>query len=113
MRSHEDRLLDGQTGRRTDGRLPTPTGNIVRPREVPISIDNEKSAGDFLREWITHVYAHHEVRREIGAPRSRVVEIVLGVQPIVPNKAAEDSPLDCQPLTYGRKIRNIRRAQLT
>src|SRR6267378_2703004 len=104
MRSHQKRLLDGQVRSRTDSRLSTHTRNIVCTREVPVSIDNEKSAGDLLRERITRVHTHHEVRREVGAPRSGVVEVVFCIEGIVSDKAAEDSALDGETLADWREV---------
>src|ERR1700738_2322685 len=113
MRSHEKRLLDGKVRSRTDSHLPTPTRYIVRTREVPVSIDDKKCSGEFLTERITYVHAHHEVRREVGAPGSGVVEIVFCVEGIVSNKTAEDSALDCQTLTDRREVGNVRWPELT
>src|SRR6266403_4102101 len=79
---------------------------------MPVSIDDEERAGDLLREWISYVYTHHEIRREVRAPRPRVVQIVFGVERIVPDKTAKDSALDRQPFADRSEIRNIRRSQV-
>src|SRR6266403_2432062 len=80
---------------------------------MPVSIDDEERAGDLLREWISYVYTHHEIRREVRAPRPRVVQIVFGVERIVPDKTAKDSALDRQPFADRSEIRNIRWSQVT
>ena len=75
-----NRLLNGQVRSRADSCLPAPTGNMIRSGQVPISIYDKERAGDLLSERVSPVHTHHEVRREIGAPRSGVVEIVFGVE---------------------------------
>src|SRR5258706_1789834 len=80
---------------------------------MPVAIDDEERFGDLLREWITYVYTHHEIRREVRAPRPRVVQIVFGVEGIVPDKPAKDSALNRQPFVDGSEIRNIRWSQVT
>src|SRR6266436_6450616 len=98
---------------RSDSRLTTPTRNVIRGRQMPVSIDDEERACDLLCEWVTYIHTHHEVRSEVGSPRSGVVEIVFGVEGIVPDKTAKDSALDRQPFADGSEIRNIRWSQVT
>src|SRR5215813_14015910 len=96
----------------TNCSLPSPTRNIVRMGEMPVSVYQEKGPGYFLRERIAHVHAHHEVWGEIGAPRSGVVEIVLGVERVVADEAAEDATLNRQTLTDRCEVGNVRGPEL-
>src|SRR5437764_216262 len=79
---------------------------------MPVSIDDKESARQLLRERIAHVHAQHEVRREVGAPGSRVVEIIFGVQRIVADETTEDAALNRQALTDRSEIRDVSWSQL-
>src|SRR5260370_35660831 len=98
---------------RSDSRLTTPTRNVIRGRQMPVSIDDEERACDLLCEWVTYIQTHREVRSEVRPPWSGVVEIVFGVERIVPDNTAKDSALDRQPFADRREIRNIRWSLLT
>src|SRR5215471_4353132 len=74
---------------------------------MPISIDYEECAANFLCKRIGHIHAHHEVRREIRAPWPRVIEIVFGVERVVADETAEDAGLDRQTFSNRCKIRDV------
>src|SRR6476620_476975 len=75
---------------------------------MPVTVDDEQRARESLRERITRVRTHHQIRREVGAPGPRVVEIVLGVERVVADETAKDSRLQRKHLADRREIRNVR-----
>src|SRR6185436_269837 len=94
MRTDENRLLHSYMRSCRDRCFAAPTGDVVSAGQMPVSNDEEKRAGDFPGERITRIHAHHEVRREICSPWSRVVQIVFRVERIVTDQAAENSTLN-------------------
>src|SRR5215467_9352470 len=80
---------------------------------MPVSIDYEECSGELVRKWITRVRAHHEVGREVCSPRSRVIEIILGVKRVVSDETAEDTSLHGEPFADRRKIRDVCWSEVT
>ena len=83
---------------------PPELGTLFASARCQYPLITKKRASEFRVEGITRIDTHHQIRREVGAPGPRVVEIVLGVERIISNKAAEDSALQREPLAHGRKI---------
>src|SRR5439155_10289488 len=105
MRSRKHRLLQCHARTRLVSELSARTWNTVRVGKMPVSIDYVQRAGELLVERITRVNSHHQIRREVGSPWSRVGEIILGVKRIVPDQTAEDSTLHGESLADRCKIR--------
>src|SRR2546423_1242654 len=79
---------------------------------MPVAIHHEESACQLAGERIAGIHAQHEIRREISAPGTRVVEIIFGVERIVADEAAEDPALHGEAFAHWRKIRDIRRTKM-
>src|SRR6185437_15563824 len=113
MWTGENGLFHAYAWARLIGELATGTRDTVRVGQVPVSTDQKKHAGEFRIEGITRIDTHHQIWREVGPPGPCVLEIVLGVERIVSNEAAEDSTLQREPLAHGRKIGPICQAKVT
>src|SRR6266550_7023110 len=79
---------------------------------MEIAVHYEHGSGELLCEWVTRVDPHHEVGRQVGSPRTRVVEVVFGVQRVVTDQAREDSSLYGQPFPNRREKGNVRGAEV-
>src|SRR6266542_1669032 len=111
MGPSKGRLLESPARTRLESDLPARTWNAVRVGEMPVSIDQEQRPRDFLAEGIARVHTHHQIRREIAPPGSRVREVVFDVQGVVADQTAEDSTLQRKALAHRRKIRPVRGAE--
>ena len=98
---------------RFTSKLATGTGDTIRVGQVPVPIHDEECAREFVCELIASVHPKHEIRREVCAPRARVGEIIFGVQRIITDETAEDSALQGEPFADRRKIRYVRRAEVS
>src|SRR5215470_11377820 len=80
---------------------------------MPVTVDNEKRAGELFSHWVTRVDPKHEVWRKIRTPGACVAEIVFCVERIVADETAENTGLDRQAPAHWRKIRDVRRTEVS
>ena len=90
VRAVQHRLFDIQVVARAVNQLAAKTGNVVWMREMKIIIDHKSRRRNFLRKCIARIDSEHQIWRVIRPPRTRVFKVVLGVERVVPNQAAEE-----------------------
>src|SRR5215469_756985 len=100
MRTSQDGLLQIQMVCRGVANLSAKARNIVRVREMRVIINHKPRYRDFSAEWIARVGTEHQVRCVVPSPRPRVIEVVLGVERIVADQAAEEPDLYRQAIAY-------------
>src|SRR3974377_507805 len=88
-------------------KLSTRTRDVVRVGQVPISVDHEEGAREFRGQRIAAAHTEHKIRRVVSAPRTGIVEVVLGVKRIVPDETIEEAGLQQESLTEGGKIGKV------
>ncbi len=113
MRTEENDFLQSRVVRNLIRDVATRARYVVGIGQMPVAVHDAHNSRKLACQGIARVHAQHEVRREIRAPRPRVIEIVFCVQRVVADKAGEDSSLHRQPFPHGCQIRDIRRAEMT
>ena len=75
------------------GGLASQAGHVVGIGKMPVAVYHEHRSGQLTDERVARVDSHHQIRREISSPGTRIVEVVLRVQRVIADEAGEDSSL--------------------
>src|SRR5688572_27449955 len=80
---------------------------------MPVAIDSVDGGGEIVRQWVAGIDTHHQIRSEVRAPRSRVIEVVFCVERVIPDQTCEDSGLQRQAFADRGQVRHVGETDMT